>query len=159
VFVERIGPEAERDGLAPSQLQTDVESRLRQSGIKVAPSSSGFLCVYISTVKNENLSIYAYSLRIEFVQDSMLTRNRRISSMAATWSTGTVGMVDANQLSDVRSVVADYVDKFINAYLEQNPRVGPASTRRTQSSRSTSTPGHSRGAPRPNAPNRRPLGH
>src|SRR2546425_3316356 len=33
VVVERVSPDAERDGLTQSQLQTDVELRLRKAGI------------------------------------------------------------------------------------------------------------------------------
>ena len=31
-------------------------------------------------------------------------------------------MIGANRLRDLRSTVIDYVDKFLTAYLEQNPK-------------------------------------
>ena len=44
VGVEKIQPDAERDGLTRSQTQTDIESRLRQSGIALDPLPVSPLC-------------------------------------------------------------------------------------------------------------------
>jgi len=117
-----MDPEVERDGLTSSQLQTDVELRLTQSGIKVGPSSMGFLYVNVYAWKPEVPSLYAYSLRAEFNQGFMLNRNPKIYSLAATWSVSAGGTVGTARVSDIRSAVTDLVDRFINAYFEQNPK-------------------------------------
>ena len=122
VVVEGIPPDAERDGLPRSQLQTEVEVRLRQAGIKVVASSLYMLYVNVDTVKNST-GFYAYGIQVSFEQPVALLRNpTRVQTFAPTWSVGSIGMVGSDRLRDVRSVVIDQVDKFIAAYLEQNPK-------------------------------------
>ena len=120
--VERIDPEAEKDGLTKSQLQTDVESRLRQAGISVDHLSDEYLYVDVNTLKGER-GVYSYSVHVEFHQSVMLVRDPKIIYYgAATWSVGRMGTVGSGHLREVREDVAALVDQFINAYLEQNPR-------------------------------------
>ncbi len=54
VVVDMMDANAERDGLTRAILQTEVESRLRQAGIKVGPNPTGHLLVDVNTVKGEN---------------------------------------------------------------------------------------------------------
>lgn len=120
--VERIDPEAEKDGLTKSQLQTDVELRLSQAGIKVDHLSDEYLYVNVNTLKGER-GVYSYSVHVELHQAVMLVRDPKIIYYgAATWSLGRIGTVGSGHLREVREDVADFVDKFINAYLEQNPK-------------------------------------
>jgi hypothetical protein len=56
VVVEAMDPVAERDGLTRSQLQTEVEWRLRQAGITVGPTLTGHLYVNVDTVKGDRRS-------------------------------------------------------------------------------------------------------
>lgn len=126
VAVEKLPPEAERDGLTRDQLQTDVEARLRKAGIKVTSTSvenkvSPYLHLNVSTVKNPP-GFYAFNIRLEFNQGVILERNRNVLVPAPTWSIDFLGTVGAQRLRDVRSTVAAGLDKFINAYLEQNPK-------------------------------------
>ncbi len=53
---------AERDGLTRAILQTEVESRLRQAGIKVGPNPTGHLLVDGDTIKGENGKTYVYNV-------------------------------------------------------------------------------------------------
>jgi hypothetical protein len=122
VVVEAMSPDAERDGLARSQLRTDVELRLRQAGITVGPSLTGHLYVNVDTAKSEDGPTYAYHVLIQYIQQVVLARDPKAPVFAATWETGGVNMIGANRLHEVRRYVAAYVDQFINAYLEQNPR-------------------------------------
>ncbi|MFI5342136.1 MAG: hypothetical protein ACHQ7N_20150 [Candidatus Methylomirabilales bacterium] len=125
VVVEVLTPEAERDGLTRDQLQTDVELRLRKAGINVTSSYANtresFLYLNVNTYK-EPVGLYAFNISLEFHQGVILTRNRNVSLPASTWYVGTVGIVSAERLREVRDTVADKVDQFINAYLEQNPK-------------------------------------
>jgi hypothetical protein len=122
VVVERLTPEAERDGLTKEQLRTDVEVRLRKAGITVTSSvEEAYLYLNVFTVKGSS-ELYAYHIRLEFNQEVILKRNRNVSLPAPTWSLDLGGTVGAKKLHEVRDDVADMVDKFINAYLEQNPK-------------------------------------
>lgn len=137
LVMEVINPEAERKGLTRSQLQTDVELRLRKAGIKVLTRQERlktpgypFLYVNVSTVKTpETLGgllggLYGYSISVELREKVILARNRSIETYAATWSKGVVGTVGADKLRSVREGVGDLVDEFINDYLAMNPRRG-----------------------------------
>jgi hypothetical protein len=123
VVVEHLTPEAERDGLTKDQLQTDVEVRLRKAGIKVTSSEieEAYLYLNVFTVKDSS-GQYVYHIRLEFNQEVILKRNRNVSLPAPTWSLDLGGIVGAQKLHEVRDDVADMVDRFINAYLEQNPK-------------------------------------
>ncbi len=122
VVVERMAPDAERDGLTKSLLQTEVEARLRQAGIEVKPSGDPYLYVAIDTRKSKS-GVYTYMVRVQFCQAVTLWRDpTSIRYGAITWDVGGFGQLPSPRLQEVRSDLADYVDKFINAYLEQNPK-------------------------------------
>ena len=122
VVVEDTHADAQRDGLTRRQLQTDVEQRLRQAGIKVHNDAPGFLDVFVNTLKIES-GFYAYAIRVQFRQRVRMERNLKIAALASTWEApSVVGTVGTRALRDVRGSVRDRVDEFINAYLEQNPK-------------------------------------
>jgi hypothetical protein len=122
VVVEEMDPVAERDGLTRSQLRTDVELRLRQAGITVGPTLTGHLYVNVDTVKSDHGQTYAYNVVVQYVQQVVLARDPKALVFATTWETGGVGMIVVDRLREVRQDVANYVDQFIKAYLEQNPK-------------------------------------
>jgi hypothetical protein len=122
VVVEEVDPVAERDGLTQSQLRTEVELRLRQAGIPVGPTLTGHLYVNVDTVKSDDGQTYAYNVLLQYMQQVVLARDPKAPLFATTWETGGVGMIGANRLRQVRRHVATYVDQFITAYLEQNPK-------------------------------------
>jgi hypothetical protein len=122
VVIEAIDPAAEQDGLTRSQLQTDVEERLREARIAVGPTLTGHLYVNVDTVKGEHGQTYAYNVSVQYVQQVMLARDPKAPVYVPTWDTGGVGMIAAARLREVRQDVANYVDQFIKAYLDQNPK-------------------------------------
>lgn len=120
--------EVRKDGLT-QQLQTDVEIKLRQTGITVLSEqeaqSGPWFQVTISTLKvsptNATTSIYAVSMTAELQQWVTLTRNPSVSVWVSTWSAeGKFGTT--THLSSVRDVIRDMTDQFINAYLAANPK-------------------------------------
>jgi len=133
VVVEALQPEAERDGLTKSQIQTDSELKLRQAGIRVLPTEESFkvpgspyLYMNINTTKNDVLygafSTYVFSLQVALKQDVTLTRDSDLKGSATTWETHALGTVGANNLQDTRRVLGDLLDRFINDYLAENPK-------------------------------------
>jgi hypothetical protein len=122
VMVGILGPNWEGNGLTVSQLQTDVELRLRQGGIRVTHEARGYLTVNVTIAKGE-AGTYAVNILLRLNQMVRLERNlQNIPNLGTTWQTDDLFLIGAGRLRDVRSKVADLVDKFINAYLEQNPK-------------------------------------
>ena len=130
VVVEPMDPAAEKDGLAQSTLQTDVELKLRQEKIRVLTSGerltapgNPYLYLRVGTMKDDELGVYAYDIDLELTQVVRLTRNPAITSLATTWSApGKIGTVGIRKLFQLRERVRDIVDQFLNAYLAANPK-------------------------------------
>jgi hypothetical protein len=122
VVVEAMDPVAERDGLTRSRLLADVEPRLRQAGIPVGSTLTGHLYVNVDTVKSGDGQTYAYNISIQYMQQVVLARDPKAPVFATTWETGGVGMIGTQRLPEVRREVLTYVDQFIDAYREQNPK-------------------------------------
>ena len=122
MVVEVIDPVAERDGLVRTHLQTEVESRLRQAGIPVGPNITGHLHVDVDTMKSNDGTSYGYNVEVAYVQQVLLARDPKTLYIVPTWETGGVGVIATSRLREVRQDVINYVDQFIKAYLEQNPK-------------------------------------
>ncbi len=128
VLVEPMTPDAERDGLTKDQLQTDIELRLRKAGINVASlplPETGWAYLYLSVHarKYPEVQTYSVALSLQFRQWVILERDPGVRAPATTWGTSSSGLMGSRVIRNlVRDGVADAVDKFINAYLEQNPK-------------------------------------
>jgi hypothetical protein len=130
VIIEPLDPQAKRDGLTRDQLQTDVEVRLRKAGIKVSSGvpigSSEILSplhLMVKALERSPSQRCVYAINLELLQDVALLRKPNATWLAPTWDHYYLGEVGADRFSrQVRDNVADLVDKFINAYLEQNPK-------------------------------------
>jgi hypothetical protein len=108
-------------GLTQDQLRTDVELKLRQSGITVAAESSEALYVQVSSFKVTNTSgTYVYYIAVEFQQLVTLKRRPAVFAFVSTWDTHYFGIDDS--AAGIRNMVADLINRFLNAYLSVNPR-------------------------------------
>ncbi len=119
-----VPPGVEGDGLTKEQLQADVELRLRQAGIALAPatpSTAPVLWILLTIDRVPGLTFYAASIRVELFQFVRLSRNT-VGLPAPTWGLEGIGSVPVDEPSELRSWARDFVDRFISAYLEQNPR-------------------------------------
>jgi hypothetical protein len=136
VNVTEESPSLERDGLTKSQIQTDVEIRLRKAGVKVLTLEElkqlrrrPALVIHVLASKNEALSkvlgenIYAFTIQVDVKHTARLldSTNNEIL-LVTTWSDTAVGMTTKRNIRTIREGVGDYVDKFINDYLAANPR-------------------------------------
>ena len=137
VLVEDMAPDVERNGLTRSTLQTDVEVKLRQAGIRVLGLTdmvdtelaialgSPFLYLRVVAGRVDEFPLYAVSISLELSQQVMLNRKTTIGPrilVAPTWRTSWVGVVGTKMLHQVRESVRDQVDQFVNAYLAANPK-------------------------------------
>jgi hypothetical protein len=131
VLVEDVPSDLQQDGLTVDDLQTDVELRLRQAGIRVLTVTmrerlkipvSPFLSVWIVS-KKVSSGHYAFSISVSLMQQVHLSRNPSIEMSAMTWHAASVGYVSNPGIRrNLRQYVSDTVDRFINAYLAVNPK-------------------------------------
>ena len=129
VQVAPLPPDLQRLGLAWDQLQADVELRLRQSGITVSDpgdTATPLLWVALNSQHQTDSPILGFSIKVEFIQFVRLSRNRNIRAPAPTWTVDGVGTADVRPSeatrTEIRGLLRDFVDRFLNAYLEQNPK-------------------------------------
>lgn len=128
VLVESVDDDVERLGLTRNQLQADAELRLRKAGIRVPPKSQSFeddigtLIITVST-HAESTGLHAFDVAVDVSEGVLLARSPLKRAWARTYFvTGMVGLVGAERLQDVRNIVNDKVDYFINDYLAMNPK-------------------------------------
>jgi hypothetical protein len=128
VNVDVDTPGLEQDGLTKERLQKEVERRLEAAGIVVAPitySALPVLWVVLTTDKVPAADLFAASIKVAFFQYVRIRRSLETGAPAATWEVEGVGSVPASDASELRSWVVNYVDRFITAYREQNPKKAP----------------------------------
>lgn len=130
VIIEDLPAEVEKAGLLKSQLQVEVEFKLRSAGIKVLTREEClktpgepylYINININTSKTES-SIFPYTIDAMLIQKVMLLRDPDKITYAVTWSIGGVGSVDKSILPSLRMNVEEVVDKFIYAYLSENQK-------------------------------------
>jgi hypothetical protein len=134
--------ENERNGEVPqeAELQTAVELKLRQAGIRVismpelpkVTAPVGSLNVIVSIVKSMDVKGvqlgYAYCVRLAVYQAARLIGNDIAAAIGpfivTTWDSsggiGVIGRENADKL--IRDAVGAKVDQFASAFLTQNPR-------------------------------------
>ena len=122
VVIEDLHPDAERNGLRRSQLQTDVELTLREAGIRVTNNAVDYVDVNLNARQPTDWTdLYAYSLHVSLHRRVVVEANG-MDMLAEVWSKGSVGIVGSARWRDMRNMVRDEVDTFINAYLSVNPK-------------------------------------
>lgn len=128
VVVENLRDDAEVAGLRASDLQTDVESKLMQAGIRVLPhtewrTTPGRPWLYVSVNTIGYLASYFFSIDVQLKQDVSLPRMPAIVTSAATWEVGSIGFATtAGMPVKIRESVGNYLDSFINDYQAVNGR-------------------------------------
>lgn len=119
VQVEPVNADAEGDGLLRTDLQTDVESALREAGFEVVTQSRLFAvpgtpvlhCDVMTAGFHER---YVYSIRLELWQAVRLVRDPSAQALAVTWfAPQLIGMVTRESLFTLRQTVRSTVDEFV----------------------------------------------
>jgi hypothetical protein len=127
VLIEQLRPEMEQAGLYRSQIQTDVELKLRLSGIKVLTKEEGlkekgasFIYINVNSFKQRPQGLFIYNIYCELGQNVFLERNHSIKIFATTWRE--IGWLGIGDIKDIREAIKERIDIFINAYLSVNPK-------------------------------------
>jgi len=135
VLVDSLKESSPTRIVLPGTIQTDVELRLRQFGLRVVSSDkmsadSGFpnlrvrLNVLDQTMGLEGTLVgYFFVVKVEVFQWVTLVRPPRSLARALTWtSRGVYGYVGTEKADSIQDAVRGEVDQFLNAYLAANPK-------------------------------------
>jgi hypothetical protein len=121
-------------GLTEQQLQTDVELRLRQNGIRVFSEQEWLstlehpcLIVKVNPMMNidgegEITGFVSYYISLGLHQSVFLARDTTKLCVAETWNSVLMGSVALHKIEIIRENVKDEIDGFINNYLAANPK-------------------------------------
>jgi len=127
VVVENLdNPQWESEGVTRAKLQTHIEARLRQAGIKVltpVTRDSAYLYLMVTSLRvSPDLSLYAVSFTFELQEKVILARNEHHSLFAPTWEKRMISIASPGGRRSIQDRVDDLVDIFINDYLAANPK-------------------------------------
>jgi len=115
LVVEGLNPVIEKNGLATSRLQADVEEELSKAGIPALPKegwpTTPVLYVNVNAHKLDEL--FFYSIHVELHQLVILARDPAIEMQATTWNVGSIGLVN---LYEIRGAVKEHIKEFIGDY-------------------------------------------
>ena len=132
VVVEQVPtePEVEEARLGSSAVQEDIESQLREGGIRIlsdeewqAAPGRPWLFVRVQMLRPQAARrAFVYVISLDLMQQVGLARDPGIDAVGMTWRTGEIGTVSAVNVPRVRDSLRALVDTFINAYWAVNPR-------------------------------------
>lgn len=127
VVIDNVALDMKAQGLSQEGIRTAVEQVLRSSGIRILTDeesldvpSSPSLHVIIASLKNPTLPQYSYCLTVELRQYVSLSTTKNL--VATTWSTGYLGFVGTNRLSDITRRSEELTQQFADDFLAVHPR-------------------------------------
>ena len=124
VEIERLAPDLEKAGIKTEEIQTDVETKLRQAGFKIRNSGEAnnpyiVLRISVSSINN-GVGGFAVSVTTSLNQLITLDRNKSVASVASTWESRSIISVIKEKVQAIRSFVNGQVDLFVNAHRRAN---------------------------------------
>ncbi len=136
VLVEELKADLENYNLTAVDIQTDVESKLREAGIQILskeeneknqPSHKPYLYVKINSCKPTwRKEVIAYHIEIALKQlvaiPSEPAQFYEKPFYAPTWYKSQLGVIFPRDISRIREEVNALMDKFIASYLRFNPK-------------------------------------
>jgi hypothetical protein len=132
--VSDLAPDITQRGVTTEQLQAEVERQVRRAGITVfssqeaaAPADMAFVAVSVTTLRHTG-DLYAYAVDLAVYQTATLLRDPTPRSLA-TWTVGSLGLTEADNLRAISTSVSQQVEHFIQAYWAVNPRASPGGGR------------------------------
>jgi len=126
VVIENLTEEERALGLKAEQLQGDVQSRLRESGIRVLTSDDRapgrpWLYMRVFTLKSTSVPLVSFFVVAQLHQDATLERNPDSHLGATTWDAGAGGLAGLGAIAEaVSGTVRDLAEKFSGDFLAVN---------------------------------------
>jgi hypothetical protein len=135
VLVEEVKTELENYNLTAIQIQTDVETKLKEAEIKILskeenekiqPLRRPYLYVKINSRKLPwKREVIAYNVEIalkQFVNLPAQPKPARKPFYAPTWDKNIFGAVTSKDFAEIREGVNQIMDDFIKSYQAANPK-------------------------------------
>ena len=124
VEIEQLAPDLEKAGIKTEEIQTDVETKLRQAGFKIRNSGEAnnpyvVLRIGVNSIDN-GVGGFAVSVTSSLNQLIVLDRNKSIASVASTWESRSIVSVIKEKVQAIRSFVNGQIDLFVNAHRRAN---------------------------------------
>ena len=128
VVVENLTEDLQALGLSGEQLRGEVESRLRESGIRVLTSDDRapgrpWLYFRVLALKSSNVPLVSFFVTVQLRQDVTLDRNPDFHVGASTWDLRAGGLAGVSAIvSALHTTTQDLVDRFSADFLTANTR-------------------------------------
>lgn len=122
VVVKDLDGLLENCGLSRDQIRAEADSKLRIAGIKVSPDALPTLYVDINSYdypKYPGLAVI--TVRIELYQFVYLPSPQEIL-WASTWSAESVAVSASPNVSEIKDLIKNHLDRFIHDYRSVNPK-------------------------------------
>jgi len=124
VEIEQLAPDLEKAGITKEQIQTDVETKLRQAGFKIKTASETtppYIVFYMSVNSIDNgVGGFAVSITSSLNQLVVLDRDKSLATVAGTWESRSIVSVIKEKVQAIRDFANLQVDLFIKAHLKAN---------------------------------------
>ncbi len=124
VEVEPLAPDLIKAGITAEQIQTDVETKLRQSGLKIKnanDTSVPYVALFVSVNSIDNgVGGFAVSITTSLNQQIVLDRDKNIMSVAGTWESRSIVSVIKEKVQAIRDFVSIQIGAFTNAHRRAN---------------------------------------
>jgi len=123
VVIESIEPEIQNLGLTQAQVKADVEAKLREANITVAPDvqrGRPAVYLYVQVIRPERIERLFYSVSLSLLQNVVLERDPNVKTNTDTWLVRMLGM--SSGVEAIRSDIRSLLDQFIEDYRKVNQK-------------------------------------
>jgi hypothetical protein len=123
VVIESIEPEIQSMGLPQAQVTADVEAKLREANIAIAPDierGRPALYLYVQVIRPEKINRLFYSISLSLLQNVVLERDPKVKTNTDTWLVRVLGMSSGTEA--IRADIRSLLDQFIEDYRKANQK-------------------------------------
>jgi len=121
VVIESIEPEIQSMGLTQAQVRADVEAKLREANIAIAPDierGRPAVYLYVQAMRPEKINRLFYSISLSLLQNVVLERDPNVKTNTDTWLVRVLGMSSGTEA--IRADIRSLLDQFIEDYRKAN---------------------------------------
>ena len=122
VVVKDMDSRLENSGFSRDKTRAEVESKLRMAGIRVSPNALPTLYVDIDSYEYSKCpGLAVITIRLDLYQFVYLPPSKEIL-WASAWSTESLAFSGGPNVSEIKDLMKDHLDKFIHDYRSVNLR-------------------------------------